>query len=369
MNNYHQRGKTNHRVMNRRGVTCTQMGADMRRRNRNNNVKKERAIMIASSVFVLAALTMTGVYVKQSSDTGKNDGYSIDFSALENENQGSAGNGMQGQNIELEIPENTGILEDSPNVAQGNIAQGSTPQSTIPKQNLMNMDDALDYFPPLEEAGSGDVKIPGLTLKVEGAEKTPDPADSDAEKTADAGQEASGQADAQQADAETAEQQTLADEAAMATDAANEQAENSAVISSFATGESLVWPVNGTVIIPYSMDHTVYFATLQQYKYNPGMVMAASEGDTITAAASGVVTEVFFDEEIGNAVRVDIGNGYEAVYGQLRDIQVSAGSTVEEGGVLGYVAAPTKYYSVEGCNAYFALKLNGSPVDPLGQLQ
>ena len=34
------------------------------KRNRRNNARKERIIMIASSVFVLSALTMTGIYMK-----------------------------------------------------------------------------------------------------------------------------------------------------------------------------------------------------------------------------------------------------------------------------------------------------------------
>ena len=123
------------------------------------------------------------------------------------------------------------------------------------------------------------------------------------------------------------------------------------------------------MIIPYSMDKTVYFPTLDQYKYNPAMVISAAEGATISSVASGTVVSVFYDEEIGNAVTVEIGNGYEVTYGQLKEIAVSKGNYLEKGSVIGYVAAPTKYYSMEGTNAYFALTLNGEPADPLGQLQ
>ena len=45
---------------------------------------KERTIMIASSVFVLAALTMTGIYMKSNNTQEQDDGYTIDFTALEN---------------------------------------------------------------------------------------------------------------------------------------------------------------------------------------------------------------------------------------------------------------------------------------------
>ena len=39
-------------------------------------------------------------------------------------------------------------------------------------------------------------------------------------------------------------------------------------------------------------------------------------------------------------------------------------SQLEEGDVIGVVAEPTKYYSVEGTNLYFELKKDGNPVDP-----
>ena len=49
------------------------------RRNRRNNAKKERIIMIASSAFVLAALTMTGIYMKSNQEESQDDGYAIDL--------------------------------------------------------------------------------------------------------------------------------------------------------------------------------------------------------------------------------------------------------------------------------------------------
>ena len=36
--------------------------------------------------------------------------------------------------------------------------------------------------------------------------------------------------------------------------------------------EELLWPMEGNVIINYSMDSTVYFPTLDQYKYNPAVI-------------------------------------------------------------------------------------------------
>ena len=49
-------------------------------------MKKERIIMLISSVFVLTALTMTGFYVKEKNEADK-DGYVVDMSALENKTE------------------------------------------------------------------------------------------------------------------------------------------------------------------------------------------------------------------------------------------------------------------------------------------
>lgn len=38
----------------------------------------------------------------------------------------------------------------------------------------------------------------------------------------------------------------------------------------FAATDTIGWPLEGDVILNYSMDRSVYFATLDQYKYNPG---------------------------------------------------------------------------------------------------
>jgi murein DD-endopeptidase MepM/ murein hydrolase activator NlpD len=113
----------------------------------------------------------------------------------------------------------------------------------------------------------------------------------------------------------------------------------------------------------YSMDKSTYFATLDQYKYNPATIFSAEEGTAVTACAQGKVTSIFENEEIGKAVTLDLGDGYEATYGQLTEITVKENSYVNPGDTIGSVAAPTKYYSTEGSNVYFALTHNGEPVN------
>lgn len=134
---------------------------------------------------------------------------------------------------------------------------------------------------------------------------------------------------------------------------------------SFSESSELLWPLQGNVIMNYSMDQTVYYATLDSYRYNPAVVIAGEVNDKVTCAADGIITDISTNEETGCTVTMDIGDGYLAIYGQLKEVPFRAGAYVEAGDVLGYVSEPTKYYSVEGSNLYFALRNGDEPVDPI----
>lgn len=133
----------------------------------------------------------------------------------------------------------------------------------------------------------------------------------------------------------------------------------------FSEEEVLSWPVDGNVIIPYNMEETVYFATLNQYKYNPAVMIAGEVGEEVWTATDGEVTEIREDAQTGTTVTLNLGDGYEAVYGQLDKLQVKKGDRVEKGVLIGYLGEPTKYYSVEGPNLYFQLLKDGTPINPL----
>lgn len=130
----------------------------------------------------------------------------------------------------------------------------------------------------------------------------------------------------------------------------------------------LQWPVEGSVLMNYSMDQSIYFATLDQYKYNPAMIIDAQSGDAVMAAAAGTITEIKEDAQTGLTVTMDIGDGYEVSYGQLQDLNFKEGAYLDAGDAIGTVAPTTKYYSLEGDNLYFALTKDGTPADPTSLL-
>ena len=312
------------------------------RRDRKSKIRRERMIMIASSALVMGALTLTGIYIKGQSEENVDDGYSVDFSELEN----SVDDKIQ------EIEENKQVAE-VPQVEDSPVTE-----------------DDLDYDPLA--AGSALVQIPGLTdsdalsdikLPEEGAVAEiiggieDEVRDTDDEDDEDDDQGENLKSTNQDADKNTGKN----DNAAKGT--AGEAVTKNL---NFTESQGLVRPVSGEILMHYSMDGSIYFATLDQYKYNPAVMMSAAEGDAVSVCADGKVVSVFEDAEIGNAVTLDLGNGYQATYGQLKDIQVAEGNYVNRGDVLAKVSAPTKYFSVEGSNLYFQLTKDGEPVNPEG---
>lgn len=156
--------------------------------------------------------------------------------------------------------------------------------------------------------------------------------------------------------------------------ASTDTAETSAVgiaaqVLDFTEDSIMEWPVRGTVLVDYNMDETVYYPTLDQYRVSPAIALQAVEDAPVYAAADGQVLSVVQDACTGTTVTMELGNGYQAVYGQLKDLTVAEGDTVKEGEVIGNISAPTKYYSVEGPNLYFAMKKDGVPVDPFEYLE
>ena len=133
--------------------------------------------------------------------------------------------------------------------------------------------------------------------------------------------------------------------------------------------DKLFWPIAGNVILDYSMDKSVYFSTLNQYKYNPAVIIQGSLDASVMCAAQGKVTSIETLDETGTTVTMDIGDGYELIYGQLKELTVKEGDYRKAGETIGYVSEPTKYYAQEGCNVYFGVRKDGESIDPMTLLQ
>ena len=91
--------------------------------------------------------------------------------------------------------------------------------------------------------------------------------------------------------ADVLQEQESANQAAQADAGVQAQSITSAGKRILRNGE-LSWPVDRDVPNSYNMDKTVYFPTLQQYKYNPALIISGKVNDKVMAAARGKVTSI-----------------------------------------------------------------------------
>ena len=276
------------------------------KRFRRSAKRGEIIAMTLTSVLVLSVLTVTGLYIKNRNTVEEQDGYYIDFDALEAE-----------MNNKIQQTENSDDLDYT----------GTQEEFDYTKQNT--------------EAVQSD------SIKKEDVHEN-------------------------QEEVEVLEEVVVVPEETEPTtseDIIEEQIVTDMPTLSFSEDETLVWPVLGKVLINFSMEKSVYFATLDQYKYSPAMVVEATEGGQVVAATEAVVAEVYKDNEVGNVVKMDLGDGYTLMYGQLQDVSVTPGQYVTTGQLIGTAGAPTRYYSVEGCNVYVKLTKNGEPINPMTYLE
>lgn len=94
-----------------------------------------------------------------------------------------------------------------------------------------------------------------------------------------------------------------------------------------------------------------------------GIDFAAEEGAEVYAVAGGIVTAADYDVEKGNYVILDHGGGLETEYQHMKSLLVSAGQSVVQGQVLGYVGSTG---NSTGPHLHFEARQDGAPADLTG---
>jgi murein DD-endopeptidase MepM/ murein hydrolase activator NlpD len=126
--------------------------------------------------------------------------------------------------------------------------------------------------------------------------------------------------------------------------------------SSTPSSSGFIWPVSAPITSPFGMR----WGTL-----HPGLDLGAPYGSAIHAAASGTVVWCGWMSGYGNLVMIDHGGGIATAYGHQSRIAVGCNQQVSQGQVIGYVGS-TGYST--GPHLHFEVRVNGTPVDPLGYL-
>ena len=121
------------------------------------------------------------------------------------------------------------------------------------------------------------------------------------------------------------------------------------------SSSGLIWPVNGPITSGFGW---------RWGRMHEGIDIGVPCGTPIHAAASGTVIYSGWMDGYGNFVVIDHGNGLATAYGHQSAIYVSGGS-VSQGQSIGAVGSTG---NSTGCHLHFEVRVNGTPVDPLGYL-
>ena len=122
------------------------------------------------------------------------------------------------------------------------------------------------------------------------------------------------------------------------------------------SSSGFIWPVNGPVVSPFGM---------RWGRLHAGIDIAVPSGTPIHAAASGGVVLAGWVGGYGNYTCIDHGGGIATCYAHQSSFAVSAGESVSQGQVIGYVGCTGHCF---GPHLHFEVRVNGTPVDPLGYL-
>jgi murein DD-endopeptidase MepM/ murein hydrolase activator NlpD len=119
---------------------------------------------------------------------------------------------------------------------------------------------------------------------------------------------------------------------------------------------ALVWPVSGPVVSPFGM---------RWGRLHAGIDIAVPSGTAIHAAAAGRVVLMGWVGGYGNYTCVQHTASMSTCYGHQSSFATSNGASVSQGQVIGYSDCTGHCF---GPHLHFEVRINGSPVDPMGYL-
>jgi murein DD-endopeptidase MepM/ murein hydrolase activator NlpD len=117
-----------------------------------------------------------------------------------------------------------------------------------------------------------------------------------------------------------------------------------------------IWPVQGVLTSGFGW---------RWGRMHEGIDLAVGVGTPVVAAASGTVIVAGWLGGYGNLVVIDHGNGISTAYGHNTSVTVGVGQSVAQGQLISY-SGSTGHST--GPHVHFEVRINGTPVDPLGYL-
>ena len=123
-------------------------------------------------------------------------------------------------------------------------------------------------------------------------------------------------------------------------------------------GGAYIWPLNGYTNVSSGFGNRVLYGVAD---FHRGLDIPADAGTPIMACNGGTVVRSEYHYSWGNYVLIDHGNGQSTLYAHMTSTAVSAGATVSQGDVIGYVGQTGNAY---GNHLHLEYWINGNITDP-----
>jgi len=129
--------------------------------------------------------------------------------------------------------------------------------------------------------------------------------------------------------------------------------------------QTFVWPVQGTVEVPYAVETLHYDATMADWRTHAGIDIACVAGEPVLATSAGTVVRVANDDLYGTTVEIDHGSGLHSIYANLAsEPPVWEGGSVTTGDIIGSVGGTALVETNMVPHLHFSMTRDGRNVDP-----
>ncbi len=128
---------------------------------------------------------------------------------------------------------------------------------------------------------------------------------------------------------------------------------------------SFIWPVNGDISTPYSVDALIYNPTMADWRTHSGVDIKCDIGTDVVSCADGKVAGIENGGMLGTTIIIEHSGGLKSIYANLNTaVNVSVGDNVKSGEVIGKVGETTVSEAGTEPHLHFEMTLEGNRVNP-----
>ncbi len=132
---------------------------------------------------------------------------------------------------------------------------------------------------------------------------------------------------------------------------------------------TLLLPVEGEILMRFSMDALIRSKTLGDWRTHDGVDILADNGTEVKSAADGVVSQVYQDPLMGHTIVITHQDDYQTLYQNLASTEmVKTGQSVTKGQVIAAVGSSAPAELLDKSHLHFSLKEGETFVNPMEYL-